>query len=177
MKAQLGAFAASRAALAERPAKPLRVRGGAPRWARRAEPGRSRLLCQAGLGRSLLRGAGGDTEEDAEDEEDEEYDEDGEDDGADEPRRRFENVAARFAAEAEAADEAERADRRRRQAAGGAYFASRRRGPTSTASLAELDLAGACAAPPEPRFVVVCFLPPRLTSSIPQTRPRSGRCC
>lgn len=96
------------------------------------------------MGRHLLLADGAANSESDEDEEDEEDEGEGEEDeGEGDPRKRFESIAARYAAEAEAAGEKERAERRKRQAAGGAYFASRRRGATSTASLADLDLAGA----------------------------------
>ena len=147
----MGAFAAARGAGAERPAKQPRVRG-------RAAAPRSLALSacspaifpQAGMGRHLLLpdgAAGSESDEDEEDEEEDEEDDEGEGD----PRKRFESIAARYAEEAEAAGEKERAERRKRQAAGGAYFASRRRGATSTASLADLDLAGAAQ-----RFRPVC---------------------
>jgi hypothetical protein len=97
-----------------------------------------------GLGRSLLRADDRD-DDDEDDEDDDDGDEDEEEyesEGGD-PRRAFEDIVARYEREADAAGAAERAARRKAAAAGGAYFATRRRAATSTASLAELDLAGA----------------------------------
>ena len=96
-----------------------------------------------GLGRSLLRAD--DRDDDDEDDDDEDGYEDEEEDESEggNPQRAFEDVVARYEREADAAGAAERAARRKAAAAGGAYFATRRRAATSTASLAELDLAGA----------------------------------
>jgi origin recognition complex subunit 2 len=92
-----------------------------------------------GLGLSLLRGDNRDARSSEEDGESGEEDDVSEGD----PAAAFDDVVARYTAEADAAGAAERASRRKQAAAGGAYFASRRRAAASTASLAELDLAGA----------------------------------